>query len=437
MAQLSPNPDGLELEDFVAAHFKSRGVYVETSIRQWDPDAILELDIVWTDYSKGDIRRNPVEIKSGHWGLGDLFKFYGWIKYLEIPAGQYVFRNMPDRINAESLNALCSKLDICPLHIENISTVDDNFKAIGLSNPTEETLPILWRYSYWAQRKLLKSLSASIKYSSCIESGKKAKIYAKLINDALFFEPDVRSRVSLLLDAHQNHPKLALTAANEIGGRGVDFLNPRDCPEFRTALYGGLHFPIQACLYLSHRARLSILKAMVEYHILRERGELPIKVIKIHDTEYEVDDLTLPLGLNSIIEKLSVAKSFRLFPVFWQTFLWGWGGFILTDRIDEEYHSLSLQTGVPKEEIDLALSVFNELYESASPWIIKPEDDFRKVVKLIPAPMRGIGAYNRLLRYKKNKYEDLGLNETTTKRFLVDNNSLVMLLDGDDEQIAK
>ena len=87
MADLSKDPKGWELEDFVAAHFVSRGCYVETGIKERLPDEILELDIVWTDYRIEPPIKHPVEVKSGDWHLGDVFKFFGWTNYLKFRAG--------------------------------------------------------------------------------------------------------------------------------------------------------------------------------------------------------------------------------------------------------------------------------------------------------------------------------------------------------------
>ena len=92
MASLAKDPKGWELEDFVAAHFVSRGCYVETGVKERNPDEILELDIVWTDYRKEPQVRHPVEVKSGDWGLGDVFKFYGWTRYLGLEPGQFVHK---------------------------------------------------------------------------------------------------------------------------------------------------------------------------------------------------------------------------------------------------------------------------------------------------------------------------------------------------------
>src|SRR6266853_333547 len=98
MATLSKAPREWELEDLVAAHFVSRGCYVEMGVRERNPDELLELDLVWTDYGKNPPTQCPVEMKSGEWGLGDVFKFYGWTQYLGLEPGVFVFTQPNGRV---------------------------------------------------------------------------------------------------------------------------------------------------------------------------------------------------------------------------------------------------------------------------------------------------------------------------------------------------
>ena len=58
MAELPKDPAGADLEDWVSARFASRGCYVETTIKERNPDEILELDVVWTDYRKDPEQRS-------------------------------------------------------------------------------------------------------------------------------------------------------------------------------------------------------------------------------------------------------------------------------------------------------------------------------------------------------------------------------------------
>ena len=96
MASLPDDPRNIELEDYVAAHFAARGAFVETGVTERDPIDILELDTVWTDYRIASPTPRAVEVKSGKWGLGDLFKFYGWTQYLGMEPGEFICREWPE-----------------------------------------------------------------------------------------------------------------------------------------------------------------------------------------------------------------------------------------------------------------------------------------------------------------------------------------------------
>jgi len=162
MKRLSDNPSGYELEDFVAAHLAARGRFVETGVTERDPRDILELDVVWTDYEHNEAPRHPVEVKSGKWGLGDLFKFYGWSRYLSLGPGWYFARRLPERTDIASLKRLCEKLKITLCHIPNLQTAPALFENLGLGEPPAEWLPSLWRFSYRIQRRLLEALGHAI-----------------------------------------------------------------------------------------------------------------------------------------------------------------------------------------------------------------------------------------------------------------------------------
>jgi hypothetical protein len=437
MATLSDNPEGVELEDFVAAHFLARGVFVETGVTERDPKDILELDVVWTDYRQADAVRNPVEVKSREWHLGELFKFFGWTRYLGLQPGIFVCRQLPTRISIDSIRRLADRMGIRVAHIGDLQTVDEHFHGLELPTPANPTLPRLWRYSFWAQRRLLRALGIAIEKDVCPISGRAAKDYAKLINDAVFFEPDVRSRVASLLDAHLRHRRWGRTAANETAGRGAIFEDPPACPDFGAALYRGLHFPVQACLYLAHRARLAILKAAVDYVLAGERQDLPQQILQVFDTTYDINDFAPYRAFVNSVEQLSNAPNFRLYPVFWQVFLWGWGGFLLKDRTEEESAALSAQTGIPTHEIQTALGAFDLLFPMEGGWFAEPPGESRRLLKLMPAAMRGVGAFSRLSRYERDEYDDLGYTDGTAHRLASDHNCGVRLLDASDDELGR
>jgi hypothetical protein len=440
MAELSNDPKGWELEDLVSAHFACRSCYVETCIKERKPDEILELDVVWTDYRKDPEEKHPVEIKSGDWGLGDVFKFYGWTRYLEMGPGQFIHKEPCGRLDPASLTHVQKRTGINFLHVHKPEDAEAHFKSVGLPEPTWDELPHLWRYSFWTRRRLGKSLSVAIGSNVCRESSKAAKEYLHLVNDAVFFIPDMRDRIEKLLSTHFGHQQLGRSAAYERETGNVEFAKPPETRTFKRAYFWGECFPIQACLYVEHRARLYIMKALVEYWLARERGAIEERksgVTKIGDRLVIAAPAQLTKAMDSGIQKLSSSKSFRLFPVFWQVFLWSWGGFLLKDRLDEEYAQLEKETGVPVNEIPVALTAFDEVFPVQNGWFREPPGDTRRVLILMPAPMRGIGAYRRLRSKGVEEYTDLGCGEGTARRMAGDHNTVVRLLDCVEADLVK
>lgn len=435
MATLAANPAGLELEDFVAAHLASRHRFVETGVTERDPVDVLELDVVWTDYSEDKPCRHPVEVKSGDWGIGDVFKFFGWSKYLELGPGWCFCRRLPGRVEHADLVRLCDRLEISLLHAQDLESVTGLLAGKGLPEPVNPWLPELWRFSFWAQRRLQRSLGLAIDKQLCPNTAKAARNYQKLINDAVFFEPDVRSLVAVLMDAHWEHPKLAQSMAAEIEGTAWDAENCTTTVTFRNALYVGNHFPVQACLYLEQRARLAIMKAAVDYVIARDAHALPKRTVKIFGIEVDMNQSALYEAFKTAIHRNEGAKGFRNYPMLWQTFLWTWGGFILSDRIEFEYEALSNESGVPLDEIDSALGLWDELFPISGGWFTNPAGDDRRQLKLMPASLRGIGAYRRQLAYGVDEYTKLGLSGHTPRRLATDHNTAVSLLEQKDDEL--
>jgi hypothetical protein len=131
MAELPKDPKGAELEEWVSAHFASRGCYVETSIKERNPDEILELDVVWTDYRNLREKRHPVEVKSCDRGLGDVFKFYGWTQCLDLGPGQFM-HTRACALDPASVAHVQKRTGINFLHIVKLESVEEHFAAFGL-----------------------------------------------------------------------------------------------------------------------------------------------------------------------------------------------------------------------------------------------------------------------------------------------------------------
>ena len=266
-------------------------------------------------------------------------------------------------------------------------------------------------------------------------TAKAAKEYHQLINDAVFFVPDVRDRITDLLSAHLTHQQLGRTCAHEIETGTLDFDTPPESATFNAALYQGRRFPVQACFYLAHRARLYILKALVDFWLARDRGDIEEKTVSFGAMLLDATTQDLSLAMVRGIKALSAAKSFRFFGIFWQVFLWSWGGFLLNDRLDEEYAMLAAETGVPVEEIPLALSAFDLLFPVPNGWFRTPKNDSRTVLMLMPAAMRGIGAHRRRVHANAETFSALGYKDSTGWRMTGDSNALHRLLTCEDKDL--
>jgi hypothetical protein len=84
---------------------------------------------------------------------------------------------------------------------------------------------------------------------------------------------------------------------------------------------------------------------------------------------------------------------FPLLPTFWQVFLWGWGGFLIEDFYEQKRAELSSQTGVPEAAVEDALNAFALFFGNT---FQLRSFDRRRILPLMPAAMRGVGAVQRL-----------------------------------------
>src|SRR5690606_25276655 len=109
------------------------------------------------------------------------------------------------------------------------------------------------------------------KQGVCITTIALAKKYYQLINDGVFFIPDARDRVGKLLEKHLSHPLLAASVALEMETGKIELKDPPRTRTFQVALLDGGNYPVQSCLYLAHRARIYILRAIVDYWLARSR----------------------------------------------------------------------------------------------------------------------------------------------------------------------
>jgi hypothetical protein len=418
-ATLSDIPkSGHELEDFVSALFRASRYFVETNITERDFTEILELDAVATSYEGGLPTSVLAEAKGGDWGFADIFKVVGWMRYLDLARGGFFVTAGPRASTVPACQQKITPLGVTLVDLGDFSDAVKRFEAAGFQKVADALLVDVWRFSAWAERRLIHQLRSAAKANPPREGPRAAMEYYRLVNDGIFFVKDVRERLVKLYDAYQTHPKLSLGVAVEIGGGAYD---PNTLvtghPIMREAIFRGRHDPVQAAFYLEHRARLSILKAAIDLTCHAEAIGVPPNI-----------PLTLPGTFRAGLDVLRKQRSFKRYALFWQVFLWGFGGFLLRDRLKEEHESLSLQTGVPVDDIPQALKAFDVLFPAGGSWHVQLGTSQCVVAKMVPAAFRGMGAYQRLLRYNVKTYSELGYSGFTLKDLVSWNNCGVHLL---------
>ena len=397
-----------DVEDYVAALFQAAGYYVEKNIiEQAKSQQVLELDAVVTDYSTGVPASVVVEAKSADAGFPEAFKLLGWMTYLGISRG-VVFTTREGHAS-NFINERLNPLGLSYCVLGDCSHAFDRFEACGFPKVTDAVGVDLWRRSYGMERRLLYDLRTLVKTDTSKLGPVTVQEYIHVIRDEVFFESDARQRALKLYDKFGEHPKLSLGCATELAGEPFDPQgSDPDNPFMSAAMLKGEHLVLQASFYAEHRAKLAILKAAIDLYAK--------SCVDKGGPESESSNwttmLALPSSFRTALHTLSQDEFFFRYALFWQVFLWGWGGFYLEDRKQHEFDLLSAQTGIPATEIPNALRAMDVLFPPG-PWIAQAGPSEVRLVKMVPFCMRAIGAYQRRLRYKIGGYAELKYDDYT------------------------
>lgn len=408
---LAAIPDmGDELEDYVAALFQSSGYYVEKSLVERDPDDVLELDIVATDYSQAPLSSIIVEAKGGKWGYPDIFKVLGWMQYLSQPRGAFFVKSDAGK-DCSKVQARAKSVDITFVHLNDFADVAADFRNAGLGEVQGPGLVTIWRYSAMIERALIKSLQSYTKANQNNEGLRAALQYQRLVNDGIFFTRSFVGTLEALYDAYKDHPRLTLAAALELEGKPFNPHTPlTPSPLLSSTLRNGDSDVLQASLYTEHRARLALLRGAVNLCCLFPEGYE--KSLEPGSPDWS-SFYSLPGTFRSALEWLRKQPTFNRYALLWQQFLWGWGGFYLSNKIDEEFERFSRYSGIPVGEIPQALTAFDEFFPGDDGgWLISVGPTDIRQVKMFPMVFKGLGAH-----FRRHEYDDEELTAMGSARY--------------------
>jgi len=389
---LSDIPDkGIDLEHYVAALFQSAGYFVEKNITERDPADVLELDVVASDYSSAQPAQPIlVEVKGGGWGWKEVFNLLGRSEYLGIENSALVVKECADC----ALGAMRSRMESNNLeivHLDDFERSREIFDEHALGDLRSQLG--VWRYSYRIETELVSLINS--RPAKQLE-GNRAVLhgYHRLVNDGAFFEPDPIEQVHSLSGAFKDHPKLTSDLANELDAERAASGDSVGDGSLHRALYGGTEPLLQASMYVEHRARLALLKFAVDSILGDEeaggRGGVGWMFRRAQ----------LPVSFNEGLIWLREQPTFWRYPILWQQFMWGYGGFYLEHRKADEFDWMSEYSGVPTGEVPTALEAFDHLFPKNEKWLKARGATDVVLTLMTPWPFQGLGAAFRLAQYE-------------------------------------
>lgn len=388
-----PGP-GDDLEDYVAALFQSSGYFVEKRVVERDPDDVLELDIVATDYHVDPPLTVLAEVKGGGWGFPDVFKLVGWMQYLALQRGAFFVSQGSDK-NIDQVERRAQALGVTLVHLADFGQAQKTFETAGFrAVPDAADLPI-WRFAYLLERRYERYLSSRAKSDASCMGAAAALEYHRLVNNGIFFEETTTDRLRRLYEAYMSHPRLALSCALE--AEGEPFAadpGPRRSDRLAEAMQKGTHPLLQATFYIEHRARLAILKAAVDYLISEDKNEAPAS---------RWDPFlfgALPLTFQEGVAWLRAQPTYRSYALLWQQFLWGWGGFYLEHQEQTDFAAMGALSGVPTVEVPTALEAFDRFFPNSAGWFVTPGWTQARRLKMMPVHFHGVGVHHRRAVFK-------------------------------------
>lgn len=402
-------PKDHNYEDFIAAHLNAEGFFLERSIHKREGEEILELDIVTNKFEADHVEKTFIEAKSGRkWGFPDIFKVKGWMVYLDYSTAYFIILEESDK-NIPFYKKVSNALDIHLLSTPAVKDgVDDHelYEAFSISKREHNSILVpLFRYSYVLERIMMSHLAEVLHENKDSIGLLNLKNLISTVNDSSFFTRNPKHRVAKIIDAFKRTARLTAKICSERQGTKYEEIPENviiDSDVFTKLFHTCTERDVlYTSLYAELLEKLEILKCCVE------EAQRP----KEASLFAQLEDGLLPENIRKGTEKLKLYSHFYLYPYLMQVFIYAFGGFILIEKEWEEYELLAEITGIPLDEVQDALGVFDILFpkENGNSWVITVPYSNIIQLDLMPVPFCGIGANLRRSLYCKTTgtFEDL------------------------------
>lgn len=404
--ELPKIPKDKDYEDYLCAYLQAGGLYVERSIIHREVEELLELDILTTDFQKTSADNLLIEIKGGDWGFSDIFKIRGWLTYLNYDNGCFIVQK--SRPSISYFKDKAKELNIDLIDNSDLTKTKDCLAQFMQIQPEEAEIQTI-RFAFLLERVLLKKIKKLKKLN--YKATNKLECYSRLddyffkINSGSFFTRDPIRRINQLFQAYIKNKNITAKICNELNGGNIDEEGVTSLSSqcFKETFYLAKDSILQVSLYVEHLARITILKCVIEHLVDKLKGDYNDK-----DFENIISYISLPNTIREGLNEIKDDNYFHLYPRFWQFFTYVFGGFILTDIIDQEYDLLSKKTGIPIDEIPNAFEAFNKIFPRHRGWFFEFPHSHIKWHNFFPISLCGIGAnYRRMAYTNDDTYKSL------------------------------
>lgn len=395
---LPKQPNGYQFEEAVSAKIRSLGYFTENrTILDHEGREILELDVVASPASDAFLGRILVDAKKDTAGFSDIFKIYGWRTFLKIPRGCIIHGNPTDAPALAAFREICPKLDVHTSHFDLSASITNPFDTIPLVNSSVEevqrqTVASVGWYQLIADRLALEDFHKVRKANSSDALFARVRQYRRACHLA-FFESDPLKRVEFLYNAFKEDPGISKACVEWQAAR-----SGKSIKDIWSAVRDTNQFPwIQHVMTLEARARVLIIKNGVEATLISELSNDKLKAF-----ERAFTLAWLPPNFCDGFAAISKNPNRTKIPYILQLYIENFGGFIIDD---EDRVFLAGMANAPIEVVNEALNLFDLFFPTGGGWRFWTKEIH--MMKMIPAYLRGVGAFLRHESRKLNSYSTL------------------------------
>jgi len=398
--QLPKDPKDHDYEDQIAAMLLASGYYLETRlILKKGSEEVLEFDAIVTptnDYTN----RRIVEVKSGAWGMSDLFKLYGQTMYTKHSAAWLIHKKMLSTTKKAAILELSEKIPVSTIYI-NLANQPAKTKcgeipeAIEMDEKLQNLVFVVAWWSRSGDRVAQGRFKTWIKSDTTeAEAIKKARVYCGQLEESLFKSSPL-ARADAIYDAYKKAPQLTSSLINHVVSTSGQNLKQVRCSVTDTS--GRPH--LQYIMALEHKARIAIIKNAYD--------AILVEKTKTHDpspwsgkTWDSLYKMLLPPSFRDGIKCLDAHPKAQHVAFFLQVFIEVFGGFYFPHDNDE-LQNIAAATGVEPASVPDMIGMLDSFFPIPKGWVCKVDGDIH-FVKGVPAYIRGAGCFAREYLYGKD-----------------------------------